>query len=346
MMNKPILSSTLTTARTIAWLNLQGLPVLPVAPWQDYPRCKKGDRPIFTGKNPSFLGIDGRPHLVPHRCYQSRLPRQYEIDRWFANPANGVMTMGGWGGIYWIDIDVKRYVSKQVCDRAVKHWLNRYPMLKETFIERTHSGGWRFAVKCSTEPGFTNFRFRHGPKHVGELLGFGRLTVLAPTIGPSGNSYESIQRVTPILIESFEAIGIYSVRKCSSVNRLKRGDDLRSVVDHRVALNGAPHLVQVVSGNVLRILNGVDVYGDRSRCLLVAALELYGWVNWAQSMGVAVAGNPDYLLLETAISLGVEGDRLQRILKGQPIAFSVPAIYQAAGQEATLERWRRSLQHL
>ena len=338
MINKPILSSTLTTARTIAWLNLQGLPVLPVAPWQDYPRCRKGNRPVFTGKNPSFLGIDGGPHLILHRCYQSRLPRQYEIDRWFANPANGVMTMGGWGDVYWIDIDVKRYGSKQVCDRSVEHWLKCYPMLKETFIERTHSGGWRFAVKCLTEPGFTNFRFRYGPKHVGELLGFGRLTVLAPTIGPSGNSYESIQRVEPVLIESFGAIGIHSVRKCSVVNHLKRGD--------RVALNGAPHLVQVVSGNVLRILNGVDVYGDRSRCLLVAALELYGWVNWAQSMGVAVAGNPDSLLLETATSLGVETDRLQRILKGQPIEASVPAIYQAAGQEATLARWRRSLQHL
>ena len=337
MINKPILSSKLTTTRTIAWLNLHGLPVLPVAPWQDYPRCKKDDRPVFTGKNPSFLDKDGRPHLIPHRYYQSRLPGRCEVDRWFANPANGVMTMGGWGNIYWIDVDVKRYGSKQVCDRAVEHWLKRYPMLNETFIERTHSGGWRFAVKCSTEPGFTNFRFRHGPKHVGELLGFGRLTVLAPTIGPSGNFYESIQRVEPILIESFEAIGIHSVRKCSTVNHLVRGD--------RGGLNGAPHLVQVVCGNVLRILNGVDVYGDRSLCLFVAALELYGWVNWAQSMGVAVAGNPDSLLLETAISLGVEGDRLQRILKGQPIESSVPAIYQAAGQEATLERWRRSLQH-
>ena len=89
----------------------------------------------------------------------------------------------------------------------------------------------------------------------------------------------------------------------------------------------------------------MDVYGDRSRCLLVAALELYGWVNWVHSMGVALAGNPDSLLLETATSLGVEGDRIQRILKGQPIESSVPAIYQAAGQDATWERWRRSVQH-
>ena len=331
MINKPILSSTLTTAQTIAWLNLQGLPVLPVAPWQDYPRCKKGDRPVFTGKNPSFLDVDGIPHLIPHRYYQSRLPRQYEIDRWFANAANGVMTMGGWGDIYWIDIDVKRYGSKQVCDRAVEHWLKRYPMLKETFIERTHSGGWRFAVKCSTNPGFTNFRFRHGPKHVGELLGFGRLTVLAPTIGPSGNSYESIQRVTPILIESFEAIGIQTIQKPKVIRPFERGD-------YPMVSSGMPHLTQVVCCSVQQILSGVNVYGDRSYCLLVAALELYGWVNWAQRMGFSIAGNPDDLMLEAALRMGVEGDRLQRILKGQPLDSCVPAIYQAAGQDATLER--------
>ena len=75
MINKPILSSKLTTTRTIAWLNLPGLPVLPVAPWQDYPRREKGNRPVFTGKNPSFLDIDERPYLIPHRYYQSRLPR-------------------------------------------------------------------------------------------------------------------------------------------------------------------------------------------------------------------------------------------------------------------------------
>ena len=239
--------------------------------------------------------------------------------------------MGGWGNIYWIDIDVKRYVSKQVCDRAVKHWLNRYPMLKKTFIERTHSGGWRLAVKCLTEPGFTNFRFRHGPKHVGELLGFGRLTVLAPTIGPSGNSYESIQRVTPILIESFEAIGIQTIQKPKLIRQFERDN-------YPTVSSGMPHLTQVVCCSVQRILSGVNVYSDRSYCLLVAALELYGWVNWARHMGFSVVGDPEALLLETALGLGVESDRLQRILKGQRLDDCVPSIYQAAGQDATLGR--------
>ena len=41
---------------------------------------------------------------------------------------------------------------------------------------------------------------------------------------------------------------------------------------------------------------------------------------------------------------GVRCDWLQSILHGQSIDFSVPAIGQAAGQDATLERWRRSIQ--
>ena len=342
MMTKPILSSKTTIARTIAWLNLHGLPVLPVAPLQDsaqFPLIRNGKadrtKPAFTGKNPSYLDADGKPHLLPHRHYQTQLPKQSEIDRWFRNSSNGIMTMGGWGGIYWIDIDVKRYSSRQSCDRAVLNWLDRYPILNQTLIEKTHSGGWRFAVKCPIDPGFTNFRFHHGPKHVGELLGFGRLTVLAPTIGPSGNPYESIQRVEPILIDSFESIGIQTTQKPKVVRPFERGD-------YPIALSGVPHLTQVVCCSVQRILSGMNVYGDRSYCLLVAALELYGWVNWTKRMGFSIAGNPDSLLLETAQRMEVEGDRLQRILKGQHLDSCVPAIYQAAGQEATLGRWGRS----
>ena len=42
----------------------------------------------------------------------------------------------------------------------------------------------------------------------------------------------------------------------------------------------------------------------------------------------------------------VYGNRIQRILKGHRLEDAVPAIYQAAGQDKTLERWARSLQRL
>ena len=343
------MKNNLTLSNTIAWLKLQGLPVLPVAPIQDatqFPLILNGKiiydgvgsasrngnrpKPAFTGKNPSYLDLHGFPHLLPHRKYQYQLPEQREIDRWFGNPNNGVMTMGGWGNIYWIDIDVKRYSSQQSCDRSVQSWLQRFPRLQNTFTEKTQSGGWRFAVRCKLAPEFTNFRFDSSPHHRGEILGKGRLTVLAPTIGPSGNSYVSIQQCEPIAVNSLADVGIQPIQKPRVARVI-----LHSGIPH---VEGNPRLEQLVCAQVQRILNGENPYGDRSLSLLVAALELHGWINWSQRSGVRISGDPNALLLAATERLGVEKDRLDRILKGQNLDTCVPALYQVAGADAVLNK--------
>ena len=261
------MKNNLTLSNAIAWLKLQGLPILPVAPIQDaskFPLIQHGEivyngswpKPAFTGKNPSYLNIHGFPHLLPHRKYQYQLPEQHEIDRWFSNPNNGVMTMGGWGNIYWIDIDVKCYSSQQSCDRSVQSWLQRFPRLRNTFTEKTQSGGWRFAVQCKLAPEFTNFRFDSSPDHRGEILGKGRLTVLAPTIGPSGNPYVSIRQCKPIAVNSLADVGIKPIQKPRVARVI-----LHSGIPH---VEGIPRLEQLVSAQVQRILNGENPYGDRS----------------------------------------------------------------------------------
>ena len=346
------MKNNLTLSNTIAWLKLHGLPVLPVAPIQDsekFPLIRNGKivydsvgsasrngnrpKPAFTGKNPSYLDLHGFPYLLPHRKYQYQLPEQREIDRWFRHPNNGIMTMGGWGNIYWIDIDVKRYSSQQSCDRSVQSWLQRFPRLQNTFTEKTQSGGWRFAVRCKLAPDFTNFRFDSSPHHRGEILGKGRLTVLAPTIGPSGISYVSIQQCEPIAVNSLADVGIQPIQK-SRVARVI----LHSGIPH---VGGIPRLEQLVSAQVQRILNGENPYGDRSHSLLVAALELHGWMNWSQRSGVTISGDPNALLLAATERLGVEAGRLDRILKGQNLDTCVPALYQVAGAEAVLNKVKR-----
>ena len=338
------MNKNLTISETIAWLKCHGLPVLPVAPIQDsekFPLIRNGEivydgnrpKPAFTGKNPTYLDIHGVPHLLPHRQYQDRLPEQHEIDRWFRNPDNGIMTMGGWSKIYWIDVDMKRYCSGQSCDRSVQSWMRRFPRLKRTFIEKTQSGGWRFAVCSEVAPEFTNFRFDSSPQHRGEILGKGRLTVLAPTIGPSGNPYVSIQRCDPISIESFGDIGIQPIVKPKCDRPIKP-----LLIPH---IEGIPRLDQLVCAQVQRILNGEDTHGDRSHSLLVAALELHGWINWSQKSGIRVSGDPEALLLAAAARLGVEQERLNRILKGQNLETCVPALYQVAGAEAILQKVQR-----
>lgn len=186
--------------RLIQW----NLPPLPVAPAQLH-------NPKFTGKNPSYLDSQGVAHLLHHAPFQQRIPHLWELQRWFANPANGIGTLGGWHNIIWLDFDVKRFNSSAECDTVVENWLLTHT-LQNTFTERTHTGGWRIGVRVRQTPNFTNFSLEPAEgSHIGEALGRGRFTVLAPTIGPSGNPYGSINAAFPLQVESLEAIGIYPV---------------------------------------------------------------------------------------------------------------------------------------
>lgn len=147
--------------QTVTLLQSHSLPALPVAPAQDareYPKVNKGEpkrsiwkhcpldqdlqpTPLFTGKNPSYLDHAGKPHLVNHSKYQKQLPTPRELEAWFANPANGVGTLGGWDGTVWLDFDAKRFGSQSDCDRAVEALKEPRPELRQTWSERTHSGG-------------------------------------------------------------------------------------------------------------------------------------------------------------------------------------------------------------
>jgi Bifunctional DNA primase/polymerase, N-terminal len=334
-----------TRAGTIARLKSLGLPALPVAPVQDahaYPaRNRQGEilreangdiKPMFTGKNPSYL--EGNtpsdvPRLLRHKVFQDRLPTQWEMQQWFAHPSNGVMTMGGWGQIIWIDIDVQHYSSQGRCDRSVRAWMERYPLLQETWIERTHSGGWRFGLQVEEMPDFTNFGFRRG-KHIGEILGWGRLTVLAPTIGPSGNPYVCLQQRRPIQVQNVAAVGLKSSQAPRKVRKLQ----LLPTVIHAGALD----LRALVSKTVGRILNGEAGHDDRSLLLTTVARELYGWEVWGGAWGLPIGGSADDLIAQLAADLDLDVDRIGRILKGVNRLDCVPAIVRAGGDIAA---WRK-----
>jgi hypothetical protein len=326
----------------IGRLRALGLAVLPVAPQQDaakYPATSRDGailrdaagrpKPAFTGKNPSFLDADGVPKLISHRCYQTRLPHDWELQRWFANPANGVMTMGGWQNIIWIDIDVKRYSSQARCDRSVQQWLGRFPVLHETWTERTHSGGWRFAIQVAEMPDFTNFGFRRR-QHIGEILGPGRLTVLAPTIGPSGQPYVCLNPVRPIQVNHVGELGLKSARAPTK--------PIPFQVMPAIAGAGEVCLYELVSQNVRQIIQGTSTYPDRSLAVTVVAKELYGWVNWTMTQGLRLSDQPEALIQQTAMGLGIDAARVQRILAGIMPEHCAPAMLRAGGDVAA---WRR-----
>lgn len=334
---------------TLNWLRQQELPPLPVAPAHDpeqYPACdRKGNikrdpngrvMPAFTGKNPSFLDAEGVPHLIRHTQYQQRLPSDQELQMWFTNPANGIGTLGGWSNVVWIDVDVKRFDSEADCDARMGHWLNQYPILQHTFTERTQSGGWRLAVRVG-EKSFTNFSLDGcGGKHVGEVLGQGRFTVLAPTIGPSGNAYVNLQRVLPVWVERLEAIGLYPVsRRRERVELPKQRSQIQT---HPVQL-GTLRLADLATAKAQAVLYGASLLESRSHSLSYALREFYGWENWCADNEVPISGTAEELARAAGAALGLECDRTERIIQsvGDPGAC-VPAVVFAGGD---VSAWRR-----
>lgn len=372
---------------TIDWLEAHNYPVLPVAPAQcprKYPKIarvhsEQGTRtycpldpqlqplPLFTGKNPSYLDEDGTPHLLNHRQYQNRLPSHSERQAWFAHPNNGVGTLGGWNDTVWLDFDLKQFPSERECDAAVEAVLACIVAQsgcsgQQTFIEQTHSGGWRVGVRVRQKPNFTNFAIAPGGTHAGEALFTGRFTVLAPTLGPSGNPYQSLSRALPPLVDSIFTIGIYSTRQQQkSVPKPGRAGNppppptprlpvrLRSPsgaeaseAEASTPQPGCISLEQLGSDLSRDILRGYCPTGDRSEALTTAIREWYGWENWGQNNGIFISGNAMEYAHQAGTQLGLESDRIARILKSVNPTDCQPAALHRGGEESC---WRK-VRHL
>jgi Protein of unknown function (DUF3987) len=333
--------------QVINWLVAHNYPALPVAPKQDAKKYHKEIKPnsaqntgrhcpvtetlqpipLFTGKNPSYLDQAGIPHLVNHRQYQKQLPTRFELEQWFANPSNGIGTLGGWNDTIWLDFDVKKFDSEEDCTLAAIEILEQ-ESLNNAFLEVTHSGGWRIGVKVEQKPDFTNFALTSGGTHLGEALGEGRFTVLAPTIGPSGNPYKSIHRGQPPLIESLSSIGIYSTKTQTPQKTSPR------FVSPTVAIPGSIPLEKLGNNNSREILNGANPTGDRSEALATAIQEWYGWTNWAINNNISITGDTATLSHHAGALLGIDSNRIKRILKTVDQTNCHPAALHRGSEES------------
>ena len=339
----------------INWLLANNLPPLPLAPAQapyQYHKVIKsnGSRgehcplnsdikpiPIFTGKNPSYLDEGGKPHLINHQAYQTRMPSQKELKRWFANERNGIGTLGS-DRVYWIDLDVKQFQSQQECDRAFNRLLERQPFLKETLLEKTHSGGYRLGVKVAQPTEFTNFCIEPGGVHVGECLGAGRFPVLAPTVGVSGNAYESIN--CPEKLVEIEKIDFIYPTSEKTSNREHLEFSARPRPDSEYQL-GAISLEALGHDNSRRVLDGENIKGDRSESLTTAIKEWAGWQNWCSANGIAITGSIEELAQYAGERLGIDGERTARILNSIELDSCQPAAFHRGGDESCWHKVRR-----
>lgn len=345
---------------TILWLIDQGMPPIPIAPAHSailHPMKRQDgtvitDRegkplPRFCGKNPSYINRRGYPRLVQHKRYHDTLPTQDELKEWFGHPRTGVGTLGGWGGVLWVDIDAKLFDSPDDCAQIIECWLEFIPELKQTYFERTCRGGYHLAVRCIKLPTWSRIAFSPGGQHIGEVLKQGLPIVLAPTIGVNGQPYQVICRADPICIEQLESISIYSTQKAMPIQRVAyQTTRRRRFLTDPTTCDLEWLFCQRVSNLISSLNPDVD---DRSSVLAQIAHEAFGWEAIAQQ---------HYTLMESAESicyrhgraLGLDDNRIARIINsssgGIPIRNSPPALWHHGGQDKCVRvmgsrvRWR------
>lgn len=324
---------------TIIWLLDHGYPPLPIAPYHDphqYPKLpiipNTEPLPRFTGKNPSYLNFNGYPSLIKHQDFQHRLPSSSEIKCWFCDPRTGIATMGGWNNTVWLDFDVHRFQSIEDCRTILEAYLEFAPCLKLTFIEISQSQGWHIGVRCNPLPVFSNFAFQPESFQAGELIGEGKIIVLAPTQGKNGQ-YQSIQRVMPIQIESLDSISIFTrTQTTQTLRAIEPLNIFSSLTDHPIAIE---HLICQRVKFLLQQLNEIPV-GQRSDVLCSITREVFGWENWLQNYPYRLAPSADTFCQIVGQRLELDAARIQRILNSHShnvsIRYSMPAIYRYLGE--------------
>jgi hypothetical protein len=195
---------------TINWLRRHNYPVLPVAPLQEpyssgnhkiiSENLSKGiwshcpltaslqPIPLYTGKNPSYLDSYGKPHLVNHRQYQNKLPSAQDLKKWFANPLNGVGTLGGWNNTVWLDFDVKQFPSQEECNKAALQVAACAQQQTgfDALLEESHSGGWRVGVRDARRPELYKLRPHTGRQPRWRSARYGQIYRTCPNDWPIG----------------------------------------------------------------------------------------------------------------------------------------------------------------
>ncbi|MGG6242719.1 DUF5906 domain-containing protein [Nodosilinea sp. AN01ver1] len=338
------LSCSPAVAAAVDELIAQGFSPLPVAPAQDphkYPLKKDGKivyeedgvtpKPLFNGKNPSYIDSDGEPRTVAHSRYRSKLPIAAELKEWFSHPDVGVGTNGG----AWLDFDLKNFNSPEHLDSVAA------PILEQAqWVERTQRGGYRVAIAPEQKPDFTNFGLGD-VAHAGELLNGGGFVVLAPTKGEHGE-YKRLKFGEPLKMATIEDLGIRPSRSTKATTTEPPAPT--PLPDPPRPATSAPgggvlRLEPFASKKIAAIIQG-KFSGDKSDDLVKVARELYGWENIARAEGIAV-DSADSVVYAVAEAAGVE-DKLERVLKGINRQECEPALAFAQGLEACQNRLRKA----
>ena len=333
-------------------LGLQLQTVIPLAlPAELYPRrqrnkdtgrwepvLKNGQPvPAFVGKNPSYWRPDGKPRTISHamRANREQLLERIAVAEQLGKelglaiiPSTDVVS---------IDFDTKNYGSVQDLEADWMALVDRYPLLTETRMERTPSGGVHIYVRVADamaswqRPGgglYCNFSTEQGGPHRGEVLAGTRVSVCAPTQNGSG-PYELINHEAAhhfVEVADLESIGIFPVVRHEPAVPPAASPTAAPTAEKVSAQNSpaakVPRLLDLIGEKAKAVLKGERPYGtgeaaagDRSLQLTGFAKEIYSWLNLLQQQGLRFEGDAEQLLLQAISALGIE-DKADRVLGG------------------------------
>lgn len=321
----------------VQWLLEYGYPVLPIAPRNE---ARLQGKLLYSGKNPSYLEPNGNARLVNQTHFFHRLPRRDELKRWFAHEATGIATLGGWHSTVWIDIDHKHFYSPEACTAVVRRLLQQHPQLRRTVIERSQSGGYHIGVRCRQLPAFTRCCLGEDQQPLGDLIGAGKVCVMAPTQGTEGH-YQSLQRAAPVWVQDMTELGIAPKHVPRPVlPEWSQPGHQQTQLYH----SGAVDLRRLLSQRVRSIVLSKPAVGDRSGLLTAVAREAFGWEHLAHQYGLTVHPGAEWLCLSVGQHWQLDSDRVQRVLNstsyGRPVRESTPGLYTAGGLGRCLEKLR------
>jgi hypothetical protein len=325
-------------ANQLIAMRLQLATVIPVElPAEQYPAKRKNKsgqwedalkygkpQPMFTGKNPSHWAANGEPQTIKHGNPPTGEQVLAAIDTAERLRKPIGLAILPTNGVCVADFDPKDYEGGvQELKADFERLLAKYPVLKDTRIERTPSGGIHIylrpadAMEGWKKPNggyYGQFTTTPGGQMRGEMLAGTRVSVTAPTFHRSSRregSYSCLHSPYKLVeVPSLESLGMYRAKgkgKPEPQPSTKQAPTSKSVSER-------PQLINLLGRSAQEVLKGGTPYGDdRSTNLTGFAKEAYGVRNWLDDERLPYQGTAEQLIQQAIEMLNIE-DKAERVL--------------------------------
>lgn len=209
---------------------------------------------------------DKRP-LISWKAYQTRLPTEDELAKWFARPVGVAICAGGQAGVECLDFDEKyaRGILSRFTARAKDAGLEH--LLGELATQRTPSGGFHLVWRCQGRR-IGNEKLATRPATEEERAAGNRELTMIETRGEGGYFLVAPSEGYELQRGDWTALPVISEEDRDAILSLARSFDERAPAE---AVNEEP-LHQAAQGDELTPGDDYDLKAD-----VPALLRTHGW---------------------------------------------------------------------